>query len=120
LSLSVFIFSSIFLDPAIRVSRFENYVAMLCRFPDRTGRKMGAYSPITGTGVKSFQSPKSRSERPNWITALVLPHWQLAARRLLAAVEKGAGLVVMARIVMVRGAEQWQGERVVSAALQTC
>jgi hypothetical protein len=43
----------------------------------------------------------------NYVAALpkkevVLPHWQLAAQCLLAAVEKGGGLVMMARIAMVR------------------
>ena len=43
----------------------------------------------------------------NYVAALpkkdaALPHWQVAASCLLTAVEKGGGLVMMARIAMVR------------------
>jgi hypothetical protein len=57
----------------------------------------------------------------NYITALskkevVLPHWQLAAQCLLAAVEKGGGLVMMARIAMVRALRADNPEHVLMAA----
>jgi hypothetical protein len=51
----------------------------------------------------------------NYVTTLpkkeaVSPHWQVAASCLLAAVEKGGGLVMMARIAMVRALQAGQPE----------
>ena len=41
---------------------------------------------------------------------VVLPHWQVASQCLLAAVEKGGGLVMMARIAMMHALQAGQPE----------
>ena len=53
---------------------------------------------------------RSLRDAGNYVTALpkkesALSHWQVAASCLLTAVEKGGGLVMMARIAMVRALE---------------
>jgi hypothetical protein len=60
--------------------------------------------PIALTKGKSLRTLRDAGE---YVAALpkkesALPHWQLAASCLLSAVEKGDGLVMMARIAILR------------------
>jgi hypothetical protein len=64
--------------------KFDEPIALANGKPLRTLRDAGNYV-----------AARSKKET-------ALPHWQLAAQCLLAAVEKGAGLVLMARIAVVR------------------